>query len=258
MSDVPHHAIVYAATGAIATGVARALGHAGATVWLAGRDDRVHTLAATLATAGIDAHAHIVDATDAGAVSEHLDTVREAAGRIDSVFNGIGGPPAELQYPRAAAEMTVADLLTPIERIVGSQFLTAQQAARHMADQGHGAIVTLSATLSGMTAPHMAGITAACGAVESMTRALAGEFGPAGIRVNCVRGSAMPETRTIQHTSAEQAAILGQPMTFAPPPLGRPTTVADTAATATFLAMGAPGVTGQIFTVCGGQFVGQG
>jgi 3-oxoacyl-[acyl-carrier protein] reductase len=75
-----------------------------------------------------------------------------------------------------------------------------------MIQQCSGAIVTLSATLSGMTAANMAGISATCGAIEAMTRSLAGEFGRAGVRVNCVRGSAMPETRTIQETMALRKA----------------------------------------------------
>jgi 3-oxoacyl-[acyl-carrier protein] reductase len=118
-----------------------------------------------------------------------------------------------------------------------------------------GSIVMLSATLSGMTAQHMAGISAACGAVESLTRALAGDFGPAGIRVNCVRASAMPETRTIQETSAGVIA-LGSPPQMAIPPLGRPITVTETANAVAFLASdAASGITGQIVTVCVGAFV---
>lgn len=88
-----------------------------------------------------------------------------------------------------------------------------------------------------------------------MTHSLAGEFGPAGVRVNCVRGSGMPETRTIQETGAGVAA-LGRPPSMSLPPLGRPITVADTASTAAFLASDlASGMTAQIVTVCAGAFV---
>lgn len=108
-----------------------------------------------------------------------------------------------------------------------------------------------------MTAANMAGISAACGAVEAMTRALAGEFGPHGVRVNCVRGSGMPETRTIQETFAGQIALTGEPPKMALPPLGRPISVAETVSTAAFLASdAASGMTGQVVTVCAGAFVG--
>ena len=126
-----------------------------------------------------------------------------------------------------------------------------------MARSGGGAVVTLSATLSGMTAPFMAGISAACGAVEAMTRSLAGEFGRAGVRVNCVRGSRMPETRTIQETGAGLIGLTGELPNMALPPLGRPISAEDTAKAAAFLASDhASGLTGQVVTVCGGVFVG--
>jgi 3-oxoacyl-[acyl-carrier protein] reductase len=126
-----------------------------------------------------------------------------------------------------------------------------------MIQQCSGAIVTLSATLSGMTAANMAVISATCGAIEAMTRSLAGEFGRAGVRVNCVRGSAMPETRTIQETMAGQVRIFGERPPMSLPPLGRPIFVAETASKAAFLASDASsGMTGQVVTVCAGAFVG--
>lgn len=249
--------LIFAATGAISQGVADAFARRGLTIWLAGRDERVDAIAAPL-RAHTTVHTAVVDATDADQVRAVVQRVA-THGELSAVFNGIGGPPAELRYPRLTVESSVEDFLTPLQRIVGSQFLTSREAGKVMAQQGRGAIVTLSATLSGMTAANMAGISATCGAVEALTRSLAGDFGRFGVRVNCVRGSAMPETRTIQHTMAGQTAILGEPMPMSPPPLGRAITVAETAATAVFLASdAASGLTGQVVTVCGGQFVGQG
>lgn len=254
-------AIVFAATGAVSRGVARSFAEHGATVWLAGRDARVEALADELrSTIGDDARVHtaIVDATEEDAVADCVRRVRREGGSVDVVFNGIGGPPAELGYPKPTVELGVADFMIPIRRIVGSQFLTSREAGKVMVEQGSGAIVTLSATLSGSTAANMAGITAACGAVETMTRALAGDFGPHGVRVNCLRPSAMPETRTIQHTFAGLEAIRGS-RPASPPPLGRMVTVSESAATAAFLASdAASGITGQVVTVCAGQFPGQG
>jgi NAD(P)-dependent dehydrogenase (short-subunit alcohol dehydrogenase family) len=260
MHAEPHHAVVFAATGAISRGVARAFARRGATLWLSGRDERVDAFARELAAeTGAAVHADHADATDEASVAAFLDRVWARAGRVDSVFNGIGGPPAELRYPRPTLEASVEDFLVPVRRIAGSTFLTSRDAGRRLAAQGSGSIVTLSATLSGMTAANMAGISATCGAVEALTRALAGDFGPSGVRVNCVRGSAMPETRTIRDTFAGQAAIRGAPVPMSPPPLGRPITVEETAAAVVFLSSReASGITGQVWTVCAGQFVGQG
>jgi NAD(P)-dependent dehydrogenase (short-subunit alcohol dehydrogenase family) len=251
------HVLVFAASGAVAGRVARTCADHGATVWLsARRGDAAEKLAAAITEAGGRAHAAEVDATDPAAVDDHVAATAAAAGRIDAVFNGIGGRPADLAYPRTLADLDLDGFLTPLRRIVGAQYLTSRAAGLVMARQGHGAVVTLSATLSGMAAPYMANIAATCGAVEAMTRSLAGELGPSGVRVNCVRANAMPETRTIAETGAGQAAITGAPPAFGVPPLGRPVTLAETAATVAFLASDlASGTSGQVVTVCGGQFV---
>lgn len=253
----PRHALIFAATGAISTGVAHRFAQEGAHVWLSGRNEAaLQALVNEIRANGGQADCAVVDATSPEAVSGYVDQVAAQTGRIDIVFNGIGGRPVDLGYPEDSLTTPLDHFMIPMQRIVGSQFLTARAGAAHMTRQGTGgAIVILSATLSGMTAPYMAGITAACGAVEAMTHALAGEFGGAGIRVNCVRGSGMPETRTIQETAAGSIA-LGKPPQMSLPPLGRPITVADTAGAAAFLASDlASGMTGQVVTVCAGSFV---
>lgn len=249
--------LVFAATGAIGRGVAHAFAKEGAHVWLSGRNlAALEELANSIKAEGGKATFDQVDATDPEAVTAYVDRVAETAGRIDVVFNAIGAHPAELGYPAPSATQPLDDFFKPLHLILGSTFLTARTAAKYMVRQKSGAIVTLSATLSGMTAANMAGISATCGAIEALTRSLAGEFGPAGVRVNCVRGSAMPETRTIQETFAGQGRIFGTMPPMALPPLGRPITVAETASTAAFLASdAASGMTGQIVTVCAGQFV---
>jgi 3-oxoacyl-[acyl-carrier protein] reductase len=250
------HALVFAASGAIASAVAKQFAADGATVWLSAKStERITSLSAEIMADGGEAHVAQVDATDQQQVDAYVDSVA-AQTRVDVVFNGIGGRPVDLHYPAAVECMSLDDFEFPIRRIVGSQFLTIRAAARHMKTQRHGAVVTLSATLSSMTATHMSGISAACGAVEAMTRALAGELGPFGVRVNAVRASAMPETRTIQLTAAGLADV-GLGPEYVAPPLRRPITVVETTKTASFLASDhASGMTGQVVTVCAGAFVG--
>lgn len=251
-------ALVFAATGVVASGIARELARGGARVHLSGRrEDALRRLADEIEAAGGFARASVVDAVDEAAVHGYVGRVADGDGRVDIVFNGIGGCPADLGYPARAAEMTLPQFLIPLQRIVGSQFLTAREAADHMAQQRRGAVVLLSATLSKGAISLMAGISAACGGVEALTRTLAAEFGGAGVRVNCVCASAMPETATIQQTFAGRAALLGAEATGGSGTLlGRPITVAETARTVRFLASdAASGMTGQVVTVCAGQFV---
>lgn len=213
------HALVFAATGAIGGGGARAFAREGAHVWLSGRDEAaLGGLADAIKADGGTASADVVDATDPRAVGAYVDRVAATAGRIDAVFNAIGGRPADLGYPADSTAQAYDLFLKPLHVILGSTFLTARAAAAHMVRQGSGAIVTLSAGLSDGTTAYMAGITTACGAIEAMTRSLAGEFGPAGVRVNCVRATAMPETRTIAETTAGIARITGRPVEAMTPP----------------------------------------
>jgi NAD(P)-dependent dehydrogenase (short-subunit alcohol dehydrogenase family) len=193
------HVLVFAASGAIAGEAARTFAAEGAVVHLSARSaDAIHALADTIRANGGSATAHIVDATDERAVEAYVAQIAAEHGRIDGVFNGIGGRPSELGYPERLSALHIDQFMKPLNIVLGSTFITSRAVGLVMASQGSGAIVTLSATLSSMTAPYMSNITATCSAIEGLTRALAGDFGPAGVRVNCVRGNAMPETRTIQ------------------------------------------------------------
>jgi 3-oxoacyl-[acyl-carrier protein] reductase len=251
------NALIFSATGAIASGTAKVMAAQGATVYISGRrKDALQALAKEIKDAGGKAQIDIVNALDEKAIESYVDTIAKQAGHIDIVFNGIGGRPVDLGYPKKSTDQSLQDFMNPLNHILASQFLTSRSAARQMIKQRSGSIVTLSATLSGGAFSFMAGISATCSAIEAITRSFASEFGPHGIRANCVRGSAMPETRTIQETGAGIVALGGH-VQMSVPPIGRPITVYETANAAAFLASDASsGMTGQVVTVCGGQFVG--
>jgi 3-oxoacyl-[acyl-carrier protein] reductase len=250
-------ALVFAATGAIGSAVARQFATQGARVFISGRDD----VAIKRLGQEVDARWELVDATDEAQVCGYIDRVIGQTERVDVVFNAIGLRAAEAQYATASTGIQFEKFLLPLRVIAGSQFLTARAAARHMVPQRRGAIVMLSASLSGKFVAFMSGITAACGAIEALTRTLAAEFGPAGLRVNCVRAGGMQETRTIQETFANMAMTTGTgPQASGRPTidnvLGRPLRVEETAATVAFVASErASGITGQVINVCAGAIV---
>ena len=251
--------LVAGATGGVGSGTARLLARQGAHVWLAARDRaRVQALADEIRAEGCAADGHAVDATDAEQVDAWVADVVRRAGAVHGAFTAVGQTPAALGYPARSDTLPAEVFERPLRLVVTSTFLVARSAARAMAPGAGGSVVTLSATLSGGAFAHMAALTAACGAVEAMTYALSGEYLPRGVRVNCVRGDAMPETTTIQETGAAMAALADVAGPGDPPAgQGVPVTVAQTAATVAFLLSdAASGTSGQVLTVSGSPLAG--
>ena len=251
------NALIFAAGGAVGSAVARRLAAEGARVFLSGRSaPPVEVLARDLSAPWA-----CVDATNEEAVTAWVDRIAAQADSIDIVFNAIGPRAADADYATPSTTIPYDRFLLPLTLIPGSQFLTARVAARHMAARGRGVIVFLSASLTGQFIPFMSGITAACGAVEALSRTLSAELGPLGIRVNCVRAGGMPETRTIQETTANMAKTMTATVGDASRPttanvLGRPLRLEEAAAAVAWLASDlASGMAGQVVNVCAGAIV---
>lgn len=152
-----------------------------------------------LSTGGF-AEAAKIDALDKAAVEDHLNAVIARAGVPDIVFNAISIR-GDLQGT-PLVEMTLENLLAPVRTGVTTHFLTATAAARHMVTRGSGVILTLSASSAGLSGRDQrlhstGGFGVACSAIESLSRTLAGQLGPKGIRVICLRSDAIPETWTL-------------------------------------------------------------
>jgi NAD(P)-dependent dehydrogenase (short-subunit alcohol dehydrogenase family) len=200
-------AVIYAAGGAIGGAVARAFAREGARLFLTGRAvAKVDAVAEEIMAAGGVAETAQVDALDDRAVEEHLDTVVERAGGVDISFNATGPGPAPGRIP--LTELGPDAFARPIAFYARSNFITATAAARHMSGRGSGVIVTLTAVPGRMPTNLVGGQAPAWAAVESFSRSLALEVGPAGVRVVCLRCHAIPETPLIEanFATAGQAA----------------------------------------------------
>jgi NAD(P)-dependent dehydrogenase (short-subunit alcohol dehydrogenase family) len=253
-------AVIYAAGGAIGGAVARAFAREGARLFLTGRDVvKVDAVAKDIVAAGGVAETALVDALDETAVKEHLDTVVERAGRVDISFNAIGSGSAPDRIP--LTELTGDAFYRPIAFYTISNFITATAAARHMRSQGSGVIVTLTALPGRMPANLIGGQATAWAAVESFSRSLALEVGPAGIRVVCLRSHAIPETPLIEANNSTAGAATGlTPAQFQTKLeqgtlLKRLPTLAEVADTAAFVASdGAGAMTATVVNLSAGSF----
>jgi 3-oxoacyl-[acyl-carrier protein] reductase len=190
------NAVIYGASGAIGGAVARTFAREGATVFLAGRTLRtLDEVAAEIVAAGGTAETAVVDALDERSVDDHARAVVDRAGSIDVSFNAV-----TLQDVQGTPllDLPLEDFSRPIVHGTTTHLLTARAAARHMIERGSGAILTLTASAVRlpdpvMGPPLMGGFGVACAAIESLTHNLAGELGPHGIRVVCVRAEGLPE-----------------------------------------------------------------
>jgi 3-oxoacyl-[acyl-carrier protein] reductase len=241
--------------------VARELAAQGARTFLSGRTRlHVQAVADEIANQGAAAAVAAVDALDEAAVDAYVEEVVAAAGRIDVVFNAMGPQPVEYGNATSTMELPIDMFMLPITTIVQSQFITARSAARHLVRAGSGVVVLLGATVSKGVAPNTSAIGTAYGAIESLTRCLATELGPSGVRVVGVRSMGMAETRTMQQTFELGGQALGLPkekmeeMVTSRSLLRRSPTVAETAKLIAFLASdAAASLTGAIVNSSGGQ-----
>jgi 3-oxoacyl-[acyl-carrier protein] reductase len=163
-------------------------------VFLAGRTrTKLERVAEEIGAAGTAE----LDALDEQAVGAHADAVAAEAGGIDVALNAVGilhvqGTPF--------AELSLEDYAHPIAAYTRTNFLTAKAVSRHMVAKGSGVILTLSTPGSRMSGPGFLGYGVTCAAIEGFSRILAGELGPSGIRVVCLRPHAIPEALATSHT----------------------------------------------------------
>lgn len=126
-----------------------------------------------------------VDVQDAASVDEAVDRVLVAAGRVDGVVAAAGLS----EEPTPAEEMPLEVWQRTIEVNLTGVFLTCQRFGRVLLAQGQGRIVTV-ASMSGahvVNSPQQqVAYNASKGAVVAMTKSLAYEWGPRGVRVNAL------------------------------------------------------------------------
>ncbi len=258
------NAVIYGGGGAIGGAVARAFAREGARVFLAGRTLRkLDLVAREISDTGGLAETAEVDALDEKAIDEHADAVASKAGSIDIALNAVGivhvqGTPF--------AELSFQDYVHPITAYTRTHFLTAKAVARHMVKQGSGVILTLSTPGSRMSGQGFLGYGVTCGSIETFSRILAGELGPSGIRVVCLRPDAISEAvaashaRTVFNGFAERAGVTVEAMLAERARtgtlLGRFPTLAQVADYAAFVASDRAGaMTGAIANLTCGSLV---
>jgi 3-oxoacyl-[acyl-carrier protein] reductase len=186
------NAVIYGAGGAVGGAVARAFAREGATVFLAGRTlAKLDAVARDISAAGGAAKTAQVDALNKQSVEKHIVEVAQKAGGIDVSFNAIG---MEDVQGIPLIEMSLEDFSHPVTIATRTQFLTAKAVAPHMIKKRSGVIMMITATPARLGMPLVGGFSVACAAMEGLSRSLAAELGPQGVRVICLRSAGSPES----------------------------------------------------------------
>jgi NAD(P)-dependent dehydrogenase (short-subunit alcohol dehydrogenase family) len=169
-----------------------------------------------------------------------VDALFATAGKIDGLVNNA----ALLVARKASADITVAEFRQMMDVNVLGTFLCARAAAKSMAERG-GSIVNVASETAFSGSHGFAHYVASKGAVVSLTRALANEYGAAGIRVNCLAPGFTP---------TPGSDVLGT-YDASRTPLGRVMQPRDLLGTICFLLSDdAAFVSGQTLLVNGGRF----
>lgn len=188
------------------------------------------------------------DVTDTEQVEALMERAARDLGCVDVVFNnaGIGEVVcATLDYPDG-------DYLRVIDINLNGAFRVARAALRHMMARRSGNIVNSASIVGVMGRPNMAASSASKGGVLSLTRALALDAAPYGVRVNAVVPGFIdtPMIKTLPHNMRQTLAHQH--------PLGRLGTASEVANAVVFLASDeASFITGAHLMVDGGFSVGR-
>ena len=191
--------------------IAALAGAEGATVAVHYKEaaDKADRTAARIRESGAEVECFQADVSDGQQAEDLVKRVIERFGRIDGLVNNTGesqvGPFFDIT-PELWDHVLATDL--------SAAFHTCRAALPSMVGRGSGSIVNIASRLAQMGIPQTAAYSAAKAGLVGLTRSLAREFGPHGIRVNAVApGFTLTEmTADIADTDTGRARLRDMPV----------------------------------------------
>ncbi len=160
--------------------IARGFALAGATVAIAGRNEStVHQAAAEL---GPQVRGYVCDVSDQDSHQAFARQVADDFGPPDVLVNNAGVNP----WFKRAEETPLSEWQQIIDVNLTGVFLGCRLFGRQMLQRGRGSIVNISSVAARSGLPRTAAYCAAKGGLEALSRSLAVEWAPKGVRVNCL------------------------------------------------------------------------
>ncbi len=173
-------ALITGSSAGIGLALARGMADAGAQVIINGRtQDKVRRVASELGALGHRVHPVPFDVTDPAAVDAAIADIETDVGPIDILVNNAG---MQRRAPLETFETEAWRVLMSTN--LDSVFYVSRSVVGHMKPRQRGVIINICSVQSELGRPTIAPYTAAKGGVKMLTKGMAIDWGPLGIRVN--------------------------------------------------------------------------
>lgn len=228
-------------------GICQALSQAGARVVMTGRrEDVLRDACQQLGSpAGYLRH----DVTDLSTIPALVQRIEEEFGPLDILVNNAGN-----HLKRPAVDTSDADLASILQTHLLGAFALSRECGRRMTGRRRGSIIMIASMSALFGIPQVTAYTAAKSALTGLTRALAVEFSPHGVRVNTIAPGwidTMLSRKAFEGDPARKQRILDRT------PMGTLGEILDVGYAAVYLSSpAAKFVTGIVLPVDGGASIG--
>ncbi len=234
----------------IGAGIAKRLAEQGAKVALCGRTvEKLDAVAKEIAAAGGQARSFACDVRDYAALEAAIKGAVEAFGGLDVLVNSAAG-----NFLAPAASLSANGFRAVVDIDLCGTFNACRAAFEHLA-KTRGNIVSITAGQGRIPMPLQVHAGAAKAGIEKLTRDLALEWGPSGVRVNAVSPGPIENTEGMARLGGSDPQRMTKRV-----PLGRFGAIDEIADAVLFLVSPAAGyVTGASLAVDGGmELIGAG
>lgn len=191
----------------------------------------------------------VFDLKNLSSIPALVDELIKQHKKIDILVNNAG-----INLKKEFTEVTDDEFQKIILTNVGAVFTLSREVVKNMIKEGSGSIINISSMASQYGLPKVIAYTASKSAIEGMTRAMAVELSPKGIRVNCIAPGFIVtdmSSKALDNDKERKEKVMSRTPMGA---LGMPADIGDAAV---FLASSASGyITGVVLPVDGGNSIG--
>lgn len=220
---------------------------AGIETIIAGRDKQ--KLDAAKEKLGSLCHAIACDVSDLSSIPGFVNDVLKQFGQVDILVNNAG-----INMKKLIEDVTDEDFQKVITTNLTAVFVMSREVIKHMLERKSGCIINISSMAAQYGLPKVIAYSASKTAIDGLTRAMAVELGPKGIRVNAIAPGFIYSEMTAKALDSDperKAKVFNRtPMGI----MGQPTDIGEAAL---FLASDAAKyITGVVLPVDGGNSIG--